>query len=368
MSNYNSIDDIISSGITNSETLIDNVSYDDNAYTAQGVDWFNFNSIITSSIYISGNTWFGFGSNSEHLKVNRRDTKMWYLYREVGTLYNYYNFLKFRWSGYSQYNNTTESYKLTYDVILFSTGDIFLHMVDIPSSNYDGTFQLVTNNQTYTYTAPTIDTPNVSFIRQPNDIYIISYDIPNILPPYDRKYLVYDTTTNKYYNIVDNALNELTITEVTSENLKTYGFDEPPTYNILKTLTKPKIYYWQDSEDVLPALKVTVSATPPQQTIITDDIDISDKTITGIEKITAEYTGDPHVACSFDNGTTWKLYNGVSWVVLSENETGMTMETLLAITTENWTQILQGLTSFKMRFTLSNKEDTVTNIIINFTN
>lgn len=368
MSNYNSIDDIISSGITNSETLIDNVSYDDNAYTAQGVDWFNFNSIITSSIYISGNTWFGFGSNSEHLKVNRRDTKMWYLYREEGTLYNYYNFLKFRWSGYSQYNNTSESYKLTYDVILFSTGDIFLHMVDIPSSNYDGTFQLVTNNQTYTYTAPTIDTPNVSFIRQSNDAYIISYDIPNILPPYDRKYLVYDTITNKYYNIVDNALNELTITEVTSENLKTYGFDEPPTYDILKTLTKPKIYYWQDSEDELPQLQTTIKAVPLPQTIITNDIDITDKTITGIEKITSEYTGNPLIACSFDNKKTWKMYNGTEWVLLSETDTGMTMETLLSVTTENWTQILQGLTSFKIRFTLSNKEDTITKIIINFTN
>lgn len=192
------------------------------------------------------------------------------------------------------------------------------------------------------------------------------YEIP--IKRYNKKYLIYDKVTQKYYNITDNTLSELDITELTSQNFKTYGNDEAPSGTLLTTLQQPKIYYWQDSDDNLPTLKANVLATPPQQTIITDDIDISDKTITGIEKITAEYTGDPHVACSFDDGTTWKLYNGVAWVVLSENETGMTMETLLAITTENWTQILQGLTSFKMRFTLSNKEDTITNIIINFTN
>lgn len=368
MNNYNTITDIINAGITNSDTLINNTAYDDNVYTANGADWFIFNEKASSNIYVSGNTFFGFGNNAEHLKVNRRDTKMWYLYREEGTLYNYYHFLKFRWSGYSVYNQTSTSYKLTYDVILFDTGDIFLHMVDIPTSNYDGTFQLTSNTNTISYTKPTIILPNVTFTKQEDETYIVSYDIPNIQLPYDKKYLIYDVATQKYYNITNNALNELSITELTSENFLTYGNDDIPQGTLIMTLQKPKIYYWQDSDDDLPTLKANVSATPPQQTIITNDIDISDKTITGIEKITAEYTGTPLIACSFDDGTTWKLYNGVVWVVLSENETGMTMETLLALTTENWTQILQGLTSFKMRFTLSNKDDTVTNIIINFTN
>ncbi|MFQ9442488.1 MAG: hypothetical protein ACLR1A_06070 [Eubacterium ventriosum] len=115
-------------------------------------------------------------------------------------------------------------------------------------------------------------------------------------------------------------------------------------------------------------LTASVKSTPKPQTVITNDIDISDKTITGIEKVTATYTGNPLIACSFDGGTTWKLYNGVTWVVLSETETGMTMETLLAITTESWTEVIKGLDSFKMRFTLSTTDDTVTNIVINFTN
>lgn len=368
MVNYNSITDIINTGITNSEILVNNTAYDDNVYTAIGKDWFIFNNNPATNIYVSGNTWFGFGSSNEHLKVNRRDAKMWYLYREEGTLYNYYHFLKFRWSGYSAYSQTSASYKLTYDVILFDTEDIFLHMVDIPTSNYDGTFQLVSNTGTISYTKPTITLPNVTFMKQEDGTYIVSYDIPNIQAPYDKKYLIYDSITQKYYNITNNTLNELDITELTSQNFKTYGNDEAPTGTLLTTLQKPKIYYWQDSDDNLPTLKTNVLATPPQQTIITDDIDLSHVSITGIEKVTATYTGNPHVACSFDGGTTWKLYNGVAWVVLSEAETGMTMETLLTIPTESWTQILQGLASFKMRFTLANKEDTVTNIVINFIN
>lgn len=187
----------------------------------------------------------------------------------------------------------------------------------------------------------------------------------NIKVPYNIKYLI--QSDNTLYTIENNELKVLEVTELTSDTFKTYGSDTAPTFDILNVFTNPKIYCWTD--DTQPhALTASVKATPPKQTIITNDIDISNPSITGIEKVTAEYTGDPHVACSFDNGITWKLYNGVAWVVLSEAETGMTMETLLAITTESWTEVIEGLNSFKMRFTLATTDDTVTNIVINFTN
>lgn len=187
----------------------------------------------------------------------------------------------------------------------------------------------------------------------------------DIKMPYAIKYLI--QSDNTLYTIENNELKVLEVTELTANTFKTYGSDIAPTFDILSVFTKPEIYCWTD--DTQPhALTASVKATPKPQTIITNDIDISDPSITGIEKVTAEYTGDPHVACSFDGGTTWKLYNGSAWVVLSEAETGMTMETLLAITTENWTTVIEGLDSFKMRFTLATTDDTVTNIVINFTN
>lgn len=187
----------------------------------------------------------------------------------------------------------------------------------------------------------------------------------DIKAPYTIKYLI--QSDNTLYTIENNELKVLEVTELTSDTFKTYGSETAPTFDILNAFTNPKIYCWTD--DTQPhVLTASVKATPPKQTIITDDIDISNPSITGIEKVTAEYTGDPHVACSFDSGTTWKLYNGVAWVILSEAETGMTMETLLAITTESWTEVIEGLNSFKMRFTLATTDDTVTNIVINFTN
>lgn len=179
------------------------------------------------------------------------------------------------------------------------------------------------------------------------------------------KYLI--QSDNILYTIENNELKALEVTELTSETFKTYGSDTAPTFDILNVFTNPKVYCWTDDAQSH-ALTASVKATPKPQAIITNNIDISDPSITGIEKVTAEYTGDPHVACSFDSGTTWKLYNGVDWVVLSEAETGMTMETLLAITSESWKTILTGLNSFVLRFTLTNVEDTVTNIIIDFTN
>ena len=179
------------------------------------------------------------------------------------------------------------------------------------------------------------------------------------------KYLI--QSDNILYTIENNELKALEVTELTSETFKTYGSDIAPTFDILNVFTKPKIYCWTDDTQ-MHTLTASVKSTPKPQTVITNDIDISDKTITGIEKVTATYTGNPLIACSFDGGTTWKLYNGVTWVVLSETETGMTMETLLAITTESWTEVIKGLDSFKMRFTLSTTDDTVTNIVINFTN
>lgn len=169
------------------------------------------------------------------------------------------------------------------------------------------------------------------------------------------------------YTIKDGALVSLGDVEIQADLFLKNAFSQSEmNVELIKKLVNPSIYRWNPTE--YRTMSALITAQPFPQTIITNDIDISDKTITGIEKVTAEYTGDPHVACSFDGGTTWKLYNGTAWVVLSETETGMTMETLLAITTESWTQILQGLASFKMRFTLANKEDTVTNIVINFTN
>ena len=181
------------------------------------------------------------------------------------------------------------------------------------------------------------------------------------------KYLIFDN--GKYYNIVDNALNELTdITELTAEVFKQYGNNDIPSGDLIKTLTAPSILYWQDSDGDLPALTASVTAIPTPQTLITDAIPITGDTITGVESITATYAGAPLFALSIDGGTTWQTYNGTAWVVLTEDNTGMSADTMAAITTEQWTAFFSGVTEFLLRFTLSAAEDSVTNVIVDYTN
>lgn len=155
MANYTSLDQLLDTteGMT---VLRNNVKNDDGVDTIVGVDWFTFNNIAATTIYASGNSWFGFGESAEHLRVSRRDAAMYYLYRQEGII-GTRRFLKIRWSGYATYSGTT--YPLTYEVFLFDTGDIYLNFIVVPSSSsYLGTNQLICNGVTYPYSV-TASTP-----------------------------------------------------------------------------------------------------------------------------------------------------------------------------------------------------------------
>ena len=133
--NYNSVDEILFADITNMEVIINNRKTLEN-FSMLGIDWFEFNGNVASNIYVDGEySWIGFGSDSPHLKVNHTYGAMYYLYREEGTLYGYYKFLRIRRIGYTDGTLIHSSYFISYDVILWDTGDISLHMISIPTAN-----------------------------------------------------------------------------------------------------------------------------------------------------------------------------------------------------------------------------------------
>ncbi|WP_415967925.1 hypothetical protein [Emergencia timonensis] len=196
MINYNTVQEIIDAGITNMECLRNNSSQDDGTDTILGADWLTYNGNVCANIYVSGNSWVGLGTSTEHLKVNRRDTKMWYLYREEGTLYGQFNFIKMRWGGYSYYNQTSDSYKLTYDVVLFSNGVIMLHMIDIPTSSNDGAYSL-TSDAVYNYTV-SLEQPDVTFYATDKGYNAIN-EVAVIDKLFDIKYLIKDYDTSEKF-------------------------------------------------------------------------------------------------------------------------------------------------------------------------
>lgn len=183
----------------------------------------------------------------------------------------------------------------------------------------------------------------------------------------EKKYLIYDDSMQKYYNVVDNALNELAITSVTANDFLTNGNDEPPLGEILITLQKPSILYWQDSGD-LPILTAQVTATPQPQIIISDKIHLTDKSITGIESVLATCEGELIVAVSFDDKQTWKAWNGEQWATLSDDNTGMSKETLEGITFEQWNELYTGATGFYVRVSLLDATQSVEKIVFDFSN
>ncbi len=128
--NYDSLNEIFSAGVTNMTCLLqDSGSYDGGTLAVTGAEFVRFMDSVVSSIYAHGDSYWGIGSDTSHLKVDNRDTRMRSLYREEGTLYSYYRFLKIRWEGWSHYNASGADYQLKYDLIFWDTGDISLHMV-----------------------------------------------------------------------------------------------------------------------------------------------------------------------------------------------------------------------------------------------
>ena len=151
MADYLNLQVAIDAGTTNMTVVRNNSANDDGVDTiATGITWFYFNSVQVTNLYVSGNSFMGFGANSEQLKVNRRDAKAYYLYSESGKI-GLSSFYKIRWKGYSAYNQTADKYLQEYDVFVFDTGDIYLNFLDVPTGSVDGTNALVCGGSTVSF-------------------------------------------------------------------------------------------------------------------------------------------------------------------------------------------------------------------------
>ena len=183
---------------------------------------------------------------------------------------------------------------------------------------------------------------------------------------YPGKYLI--RSGSILYTITYGALTTLTETEITANLFQTYGVDDLPDGALLVELTDPEMLYWQDSEDELPVLELTVSGTPPvPQVVVTDAQDMSDGTILGIESVSIEASADVLWALSFDDGASWKAYNGSQWVTLEQENSGMTAETFQNIPLEAWAEIVTS-DAYRVRFVLMDTTSYVTSLVIHYLN
>lgn len=348
MADYNSLDELIGTK-EGMEVLVNNVSHDDDTMTFSGVEWFTFLNNVVKNIYVSGNSWFGFGSNTAQLAVGNRDTKMWYFYRQEGTIFDYYKFIKLRWEGYSQYNSTSSDVALKYEIIILDNGVIMLYLIDLPTSTaYYGNSYIVTSSGNKSYVLTGGKGTFVSFIpNEDRTDYEISYEKHELLQPFDERYLITDED-GKYYKVIEpekdegkRTLEEIEVEELTADIFLEYGLEEMPDSELLMQLRNPGILYWQDNDEVeILHFTMEVGALPFNQTIFTEDVSMTDETIIGVEKVEADCDENTLFAVSVDSGVTWLTYVNGKWGVLSEQQSGMSASAMADISTDAWSQIM----------------------------
>ena len=190
--------------------------------------------------------------------------------------------------------------------------------------------------------------------------------ISGVALPYDARYLIRSDTT--LYTVVDGVLSALATTDIVAQTFLDYGIEDMPDGALLVGLSNPEILYWQDSEDDLPTLTATETATPLHQVIMSKEIDLMHSSIKGIDSITGDCKGDVLFAISFDNKATWVKHNGTDWVDVADELTGMTKLEFEAITTEQWQAKYEVSSDMYIRCTLTDGTQSVTSVNISFIN
>lgn len=361
--NYDSVNEIFAAGVTNMACLLqDSNSYDGGTLAVSGADFLAFLGKGVLSIYAHGDSYWGIGADSVHLRVDNRDSRMRSLYREEGTLYSYYRFVKIRWEGWSHYNASGADYQLKYDLVFWDTGDISLHMVSVPVQCYDGAFGF-SADKNYAFTKPDAASPDITFqYYGESRTYEVKYTPIDLLVPFrllvrdsgGRLYTVERQTVNEGTGDEADALVELAETELNAYIFKTRGFARFPEWDLIKDLSVPSVLSWSGSRAF--PLNAVITGTPPKQ-YIECRADLSDGTVLGIRALNAEYTGDVRIQYSYD-GEAFSGEAAMADFLMSDTDAlyeGLTEEK--AITFRFWLAGDATLASFTMNYRNGDDDD-----------
>lgn len=184
------------------------------------------------------------------------------------------------------------------------------------------------------------------------------------LIPKKSKYLI--RNNDIVYTIQNDSLVEV-VGGLNAQLFIDNGVDEIPSGTLLMTLSNPEVLCWIDS-DTVPILTATVQGTPQPQIIVSEEINLMDGSIKGIESVTIECKGEPVFAVSFDKKATWIMHTGTEWVAVSDEVTGMTKADFEAITTEQWQAQYETASDMYIRCTLIDETQSITTVSIGFVN
>lgn len=289
---------------TSGMTAISSAYNDDSYYTATGISGFKFNNKSGATLYISSNHYIGFGSNTEHIKILRRDGCSTYIRRQAGTFDDGTSFVKIRFEGYTVYSNRIASNRLIFELFILSNNDMFLNMITTPTSGNTGTSQLVSSSTTdLSLYDGEGGGPVVSFYHKDNygynwDVVYADYEASTAYTPL---YLV--KQGDKLYTVTDGALVEIPEIELTAAVFVEYGVSEAPASELLVALGSHSVYCWS-SGDTGKKLAADLVAYP-HPSAIEAVADMSHPSILGMSLMTANFSGNVTVSISLDDRVSW---------------------------------------------------------------
>lgn len=212
---------------------------------------------------------------------------------------------------------------------------------------------------------PSVDTESgkAGLYDNVNDKFYASKQ-DDFIYPISVKYLVRDGST--LYTVKDGTLSVVD-GNITADLFIKNGVDTIPDGALLMTLSAPEVLCWTDAE-TLPTLTATVKGIPQPQVIVSEEINLMDGSIKGIESVAIDCKGEPIFAVSFDKKATWIMHNGTEWVAVSDKLTGMTKTEFEAITTEQWQPKYEASSDMYIRCTLLDETQSITTVSIGFVN
>lgn len=300
---------------------------------------FMYNAVnVRAAINISGNSWVGFGSATEHLLINRRDASYNNLYW-IKEIENNSPVFRIRWEGNSNYSSYGSN-DLVWELTLYNDNAMVLVIQATPKN---GTDSFVSKGPSGT----------IGCNFQTGKSYVF---FPTILG--GKSYIVqegsYKITTQVF--LMDDGENGL---KAWNGSTWTKVADPPVTEDIMKAngtttlpisrngiiLTNPTLLMWTDDLRGI-AFRTRTTGTPTPKLIKqTTDYSIP----SGIKNVvvTVNLTGssDIKMVCSVDQGTTWKAWNG-SWItvdmssIINVKNNGMIASALNGVTTAQWAALV----------------------------
>lgn len=302
---------------------------------------YNNTNVITA--YSGGDSYVDFGLGMCVFYINKRDESFNKLYTQQTKISNV-NTLRIRFEGNSPWSLWNAN-NLVWELTIFENG-VFQLVMDKLNTTAIGERKFYVPAKSST--VDLILEQGKSLVFMPKDENGMDYDVlPGSYTPNVTKLLAADELN--YYTVVDGALKSILITEpLTAAQFMEHGSAEIPD-TLLAPLYNARVLLWSQQPATLTA---TATATVPPQTLVTTMADMSNKTITGIQNVVCDVSGECLIAICWEGGesNSWEYFDGGEWQTATESRWGMTAAVLSAITTAQWTSYLATKSSRQYRF------------------